>query len=111
MTLRLEWSEYFRVDLEKGVDWYRNNAGPKNAERFVSAVQYTLTALCQTPSLGRPRFKMWQGLSGIRSFRVESPFHRHLIFYRFDATSLSAERLVHGARDLPRRLTQPPFEE
>jgi hypothetical protein len=31
-----------------------------------------------------------------------------LIFYRYDGTTLCAERVVHGARDLPRRLTEPP---
>lgn len=110
MTLRLERSEYFWADLERRVDWYRDHAGPEIAERFVSAAQSTLTALCQTPGLGRPRFKTWPELFGIHSFRIQPPFHRHLIFYRFDETSLLAERLIHGARDLPRRVTQSPFE-
>jgi toxin ParE1/3/4 len=111
MTLRLERSEYFWADLVRRVDWYRDQAGPEVAGRFVSATQSTLTALCQTPGLGRPRFKTSSKLSGIHSFRIQSPFHRHLIFYRFNETSLFAERLIHGARDLPRRLTQSPFEE
>lgn len=111
MKLRLERSEYFWADLEQRVDWYRDNAGPEIAERFVSAAQSTLTALCQTPGLGRPRYKTWPELSGIRSFRILPPFHRHLIFYRFDETSLLAERLIHGARDLSRRVTQSPFEK
>ena len=93
------------------MDWYRDHAGPKIAERFVSAAQSSLIALCRTPGLGRPRFKNWPELSGIRSFRVERPFHRHLIFYRFDERSLFAERLIHGARDLPRRLIRSPFEK
>jgi hypothetical protein len=45
---------------------------------------------------------------GIRSFRVSHPFDRHLIFYRFDGSTLYAERVVHGMRDLPRRLVEPP---
>lgn len=57
MTLRLERSEYFWADLEQRVDWYRDNAGPEIAEGFISAAQSTLTTLCQTPGLGRPRFK------------------------------------------------------
>jgi hypothetical protein len=44
----------------------------------------------------RPRFTDWPELVGIRSFRVERPFHRLLLFYR------------HGSRDLPRRLREPP---
>jgi toxin ParE1/3/4 len=111
MTLRLERSEYFWADLERRVDWYRDHAGPEIAERFVAAAQSTLATLCQSPGLGRPRFKTWPELSGIRSYRIQPPFHRHLIFYRCEATSLFVERLIHGARDLPRRLTQSPFEE
>ena len=111
MTLRLKRSEHFWADLERRVDWYRDHAGPEIAEGFVSVAQSTLIALCQTPGLGRPRFKTWPELAGIRSFRIQPPFHRHLIFYRFDETSLLVERLIHGARDLPRRVTQSPFEE
>lgn len=111
MTLLLARSEYFWADLERRVDWYRDHAGPGIAGRFVSAAQSTLAALCQTPGLGRPRFQTWPELRGIRSFRIQPPFHRHLIFYRFDAAALYAERLIHGARDLPRRVIQSPFEE
>jgi toxin ParE1/3/4 len=111
MMLRLERSQYYWTDLEQRVDWYRDHAGPEIAERFVSAAQSTLTALCRTPGLGRRRFENRPQLCGVRSFRVERPFHRHLIFYRFDATSLFAERLIHGARDLPRRLIDHPFNK
>ena len=30
------------------------------------------------------------------------------LFYRHDSAELFAERLMHGARDLPRRLADPP---
>jgi hypothetical protein len=30
------------------------------------------------------------------------------LFYRHDSTGLFAERLMHGARDLPMRLIEPP---
>jgi toxin ParE1/3/4 len=44
----------------------------------------------------------------LHSFRVEPPFNVHLIFYRVVDDALFAERLMHGARDLPRRLLEPP---
>jgi hypothetical protein len=34
-----------------------------------------------------------------------------LIFYRFDDQRLFAERIIHGSRDLPRRLLESPLEE
>jgi len=96
--------------MERRVDWYRDQAGPEIAERFVLAVKSTLEALCETPDLGRRRFSNWPELAGIRSFRIAPPFKRILVFYRHDAESLFAERLIHGARDLPRRLSEPPID-
>jgi toxin ParE1/3/4 len=108
VSLRLQRSDCFWADLERQVDWYRDEAGEEIADRFITAVETTLAALVRTPGLGRPRFANWPELAGIRSFRVERPFHRLLLFYRHDGRTLFAERLVHGARDLPRRLGEPP---
>ncbi len=66
--------------------------------------------LADTPGLGRPRFKDWPELAEIHSWRVQRPYHRHAIFYRFDDETLSVERVLHGGRDLPRRLRQSPYE-
>jgi len=62
------------------------------------------------PGLGRPRFQDWPELAGIRSWRVGKPYHRHLIFYRFDKETVTAERILHGARNLPQRLRESPYE-
>ena len=111
MSLLLRRSDYFWADLLKRVDWYRDRASPDVAERFVNVVEATLESLQRTPGLGRLRFSRWPDLAGLHSFRVQRPFHRILIFYRFDAEYVRAERLIHGARDLPRRLRQSPYDE
>jgi len=110
VSLRIQQSDHFWADLLRQVDWYRDHAGSEVAEGYVNAVEATLQALARTPGLGRPRFADWPELVGIRSWRVQKPYHRHLIFYRHDRESLMAERLLHGARDLPRRLVQAPYE-
>lgn len=110
MSLPVKRSNHFWADLEKQIDRYRERAGSEVAERFVEAVQATLGALAQTPTLGRARFALWPELTGLRSYRVHRPFHRFLIFYRFENEVLFAERLIHGARDLPRRLRGSSFE-
>ena len=110
MSLGIRQSDFFRADLLKQVDWYRDHASPEVAERFVNAVEATLQQLAETPGLGRPRFVDWPELVGIRSWRVQKPYHRHLIFYRQDDKSLMAERVLHGSRDLPRRLLESPYE-
>ena len=48
---------------------------------------------------------------GPRSGRPACPTHfrcERLVFYRLTETELIAERLMHGARDLPRRQVEPP---
>ena len=110
MSLSLHQSDYFWADLLKQVDWYRNHASPEIAERFVETVKATLHKLTQTPGMGRQRFVDWPELEGVRSFRVQRPYHRLLVFYRHNLETLFAERLIHGTRDLPRRLLQSPYE-
>ena len=110
MILALQQSDYFWADIQKQVDWYRDNATSEVAERYIAAVEATMKELVETPGLGRPRFQDWPELAGLHSWRVCQPYHRHLIFYRFDDATLWVERVLHGARDLPRRLRQPPYE-
>jgi len=74
----------------------------------LNAVLATLRLLATQPDLGRRRKFRHSALRGIRSFRLTSPFGVHFIFYRHNSAELSAERLMHGARDLPRRLVEPP---
>jgi plasmid stabilization system protein ParE len=108
MSLTVEQSDDFWDDLLRQVDWYRDNAASEIAEGDVNAVEATLRELAKAPGIGRLRFRKWPELAGIRSWRVQNPYHRPLIFYRFDDKKLFAERILHGARDLPRRLLQPP---
>jgi plasmid stabilization system protein ParE len=110
MSLIIHQSNYFWADLQGQVDWYRDCAGSELAAAYVDAIQATLQQLARAPGLGRLRFRDWPELAGLRSWRVQKPYHRHLIFYRFDEQTLFAERAIHGARDLPRRLLQPPYE-
>ena len=108
MSLALQQNDYFWADLLKQVDWYREHATPEIADRFVDAVQATLHQLTPAPAMGRVRFADWPELRGICSFRVQRPFNRLIVFYRHDTETIFAERLIHGSRDLPRRLIQSP---
>ena len=111
MKLLLQRADDFWADLTRQVDWYRDEASPEVAERFVDAVEATLEVLARQPDGGRLRFQKWPELAGIRSFRVRKPFHRFLIFYRHEGVALFAERLICGGPDLPRRLLKSPFSE
>lgn len=106
MKRSLHRSEDFNSDFDLQYPWYLEHASKVVAERYLDAVLATLRLLATQPELGRRRKFRHPALHALRSFRVVSPFEVHLLFYRHNATELSAERLMHGARDLPRRLVE-----
>ena len=69
-------ADVFWADMLKQVDWYREKAGLAVAEGDVNAIEVTLKTLAINPGLGRPHFLCWRELPGIRSCRVERPYHR-----------------------------------
>ena len=107
MKLSLHRAEKFNADFDQQYNWYLEQAGEELAERFFNAVEITLQSLLAQPDLGSTRKFRPFALTGIRSFQVKSPFQNILIFYRHTAAELSVERLMHGSRDLPRRLAEP----
>ena len=108
MKLPLHRAEDFNADFDLQYRWYLAHAGEEMAERFLAAVLATLNTLAARPDLGRRRKFHHPALREIRSFRVNRPFERILIFYRVTNETLEAWRLMHGARNLPRRLIEPP---
>ena len=108
MSLTLRRTSDFVADFDRQHRWYLAEASDGVARRYLDAVWQTLEALADQPAIGRLRRFRHPSLKGLRSFRVHPPFDVHLIFYRYTDRELSAERLMHGRRDLPRRLREPP---
>ena len=71
----------------------------------------TVRLLASHPRIGKETDYMHPKLAGIRLFLVPKPFDKHLIFYRVCGDTLDIVRIVHGLRDLPRRLLDPPGAE
>jgi plasmid stabilization system protein ParE len=108
MKLSLHRSDDFNRDFQLQYQWFLENADEAVAERYLDAVAATLRLLAAQAGLGRLRKFRHPALQGIRSFRLASPFEVHLLFYRHNSIGLFAERLMHGARNLPKRLMEPP---
>ena len=108
MAWRVVRKPDFKADIGLQFSWYFTTANGEVAWRFVEVVDVTLGALSRQPFLGRRRRFRHPLLTGLRSFRVEPPFSRFLIFYRADDGVVDAWRLMHGGRDLSRRLVEPP---
>jgi len=109
MSLAIKKARAFTADFADTFAWYLDRAGVGVAWRFQAALDRSLVRLSIRPDLGRPRHFRHRDLSGLRSFPVESPFGNLLIFYRANDEALDAVRLMHGARNLPRRLSESPF--
>jgi toxin ParE1/3/4 len=107
MKLSLQRADEFNADFEQQYRWYADQAGEEIAERFLRAVADTLPRLAELPDLGLRRKFRHPMLHDLHSFQVERPFNKILIFYRVTENTLQAWRLMHGARDLQRRLTEP----
>jgi plasmid stabilization system protein ParE len=107
MKLLLQRGDEFNADFEQQYRWYTDQAGEEIAERFLRAVADTLPRLAERPDLGRRRKFRHPLLRGLYSFPVERPFQNILMFYRVTGNILQAWRLMHGARNLPRRLVEP----
>jgi plasmid stabilization system protein ParE len=103
-------SDDFIADVERQYKWYVANAGWEIAEQYLDAVEATCRLLGQHSLLGprggftHPRLRDW------RFFVVFRPFKKHILFYEVVGEDIVMRRAMHGQRDLPRRLLEPPAE-
>jgi len=101
-------SDDFIADVERQFEWYVVNAGWDVAERYFTAVEATCKLLGQYPQIGprggftHPRLRDW------RFFIVFRPFKKHVLFFEVAGDDVVMRRAMHGHRDLPRRLIEPP---
>lgn len=101
-------TDVFLADVERQFEWYAVNATREIAEHYLAAVEATCRLLGQHPFLGprggftHPHLRDW------RFFLVFRPFKTHILFYEVTGSDAVMRRAMHGHRDLPRRLLEPP---
>src|SRR5438477_3549364 len=104
MSLTLIQSDAFLSDLEKQFEWYIHESkldfadAIELAQKFKIAVLDTFEFLLRHPAAGRQRFPQFTDLHGTRSWRVNPPFNRFLIYYHVEGEKLCADRLIEGHR-------------
>ncbi len=111
MSLAVRIASEFHQDVALQIQWYLLHANAQVAGDYADAVDATLEFLGRFPELGPHCRFSHPELRDLRQFRVGGSFDRHQIFYRVTASELIAVRTLHGARDLPRRLLDPPGAE
>ena len=106
MNLPIQKTPEYHTDVTRQFGWYADKGDEELAWQFFDATDQTLEKLSCRPDLGRRRKFRHPMLRELRSFPVERPFQKILIFYRVTEDALQAWRLMHGARDLSRRLVE-----
>jgi plasmid stabilization system protein ParE len=106
MNRLVEKTPRFKTDAANQLEWYLSKANVEVAWRFAGSVEKTIHKLSMQPEIGRLRTFRHPTLRGLRSFRLNPPFQNFLIFYRLNENVLTAARLMHGARNLARRLAE-----
>lgn len=101
----------FIADLERQSEWYAVNADWQVADRYLLAVEATCRLLGQHPHLGPRGCFVHPRLRGWRFFLLSRPFNKHVVLDEVQGDELVLRRAMHGHRDLPRRLLEPPVTE
>ena len=99
------------LDLDLQYELYADKAGEDVARHEAGGYIWSKELLCHQSDLGRIRKFRDRRLAKFRSYHIEGSFEKHLIFYRVEDDTLVVFRVLHGVRDLPRRLLEPPGAE
>ncbi len=101
-------SDDFIADVERQAEWYAVNASWEITDRYLDAVEAACRLIGQHPLLG-PRVGLTHPrLSDWRFIVVFRPFQKHILFYEVSNDDVLLRRAMHGHRDLPKRLLEPP---
>jgi len=101
----LRRSDDFNSDVRR--EWiFLQQFGDALADRFIDRVEQSFCLLARRSGIGHPGRYRHPGLAGLRVWAVDKPFGDWLIFYWDRPRHVHLFRLMHGARDLPRRLVE-----
>lgn len=87
------------TDIDGTVAYYLGEAGRDVAERFVDALERTVTQIGRSPQSGSLRFSYELEIPDLR-VRPVAQFP-YLVFYVFDDKAVDVWRIVHARRDIP----------
>lgn len=95
-----------RQDLIDIVYYYISEGSPAAARQFRTQAEATFQRLARMPNLGTRYEHDHPALAELRFLPLPSRFKNYLVFYRPIAGGIEIARVLHGARDLPRILSE-----
>lgn len=106
--MKIHKTDHFLAGVELQYQWYAERAGWQVADQYLAAVEGACALLERQPLLGPAAKFDHPHLSGWRFFVVFRPFHRHVLFYEIADQNVILRRALHGHRQIPQRLLDPP---
>lgn len=105
MTRRLRYSSDAESSLDEIADWTFDQFGPRQAEVYMAKLHGACHRLADGVLRGRSARAEWGGgiAAGLLFVRVE----RHVVLFVETAEEVVIVDVLHGAMDLPRRVTKP----
>ena len=98
--------EQARRDVDEAVEHYLAEARAAVALAFIEALEEAFRRMGEHPASGSPRYARELDLPGLRSSVVRG--FPYLVFYVEREADIDVWRVLHGARDIPAWLREPP---
>lgn len=93
-------------DVDEAIAYYLGEAASRAALGFIAALERAYTHLGRNPATGSPRYAHELNLPGLRVWPLTR--YPHLIFYVERPEHIDVWRVLHGQRDVPAWLREPP---
>ncbi|RZL87457.1 MAG: type II toxin-antitoxin system RelE/ParE family toxin [Variovorax sp.] len=95
-------------DVEAALDYYLGEAGAEAATGFVDELRAVYAPIARNPGSGSPRYAHELDIAGLRSWPMKR--YPYLIFYFEQSGHVEVWRVLHGKRDIPAWLPDPPTQ-
>jgi toxin ParE1/3/4 len=92
-------------DVEEILDYYLDEDAEQAAMGFIDALERAYVHIGEHPSTGSSRYAFELDLPGLRSWPLAR--YPYLIFYVEREEHVDVWRVLHGKRDVPRRMQEP----
>jgi toxin ParE1/3/4 len=92
-------------DTNEIIDFYLSEGAERAALGFVDALQEAYDHISAYPATGSLRLSFELGLPGLRSWPLKG--FSHYVFYVERDDLVDVWRILHGQRDIPKRMREP----
>lgn len=93
-------------DVDEILAHYLREGEERAGLRFIGALEAAYKRIARHPAAGLPRYGHELDIPGLRAWPLKR--HPHLVFYVEREDHIDLWRVLHGQRDIPSWLREPP---